>query len=125
MKTYQPKSGYNPNLAEMGLAAPLDQHVVIPIQVSNGKPSLKNPNQNTAYIDQGQYALWVCNEPFTVWFDDPTAKREADTHSAKGTGYKYAAESKAKDFKYTNMPYDYHIDVAGGTLDPIIIIRPS
>lgn len=122
--SYQPGKSSRPDTA-MNLGKKPTDHVVIQINIDpvSHNPVLANPDQQTVYVPQGKHILWECTQKFTVWFDDPdSGRRMSKAGKSLDKGYAFAQEMHASDFRYTGMPYEYHIDTDGGTLDPTIII---
>jgi len=126
--TYQPGKSSRPDTA-MNLGKKPADHVVIQVNIDpvTHNPVLANPDQQTVYVPQNKHILWECTQKFTVWFDDPdSGRRTSKAGKSLDKGYAFAQELHASDFRYTGMPYEYHIDTDGGTLDPsIIVTKPA
>ncbi|MFN4292211.1 MAG: hypothetical protein ACK4E7_15255 [Permianibacter sp.] len=126
--TYEPGKSSRPDTA-MNLGKKPADHVVIQVNIDpvTLNPVLANPDQQTVYVPQNKHILWECTQKFTVWFDDPdSGRRTSKAGKSLDKGYAFAQELHASDFRYTGMPYEYHIDTDGGTLDPsIIVTKPA
>lgn len=122
--SYQPGKSSRPDTA-MNLGKSAADHVVIPINIdpTTNNPVLANPDQQTVYVPQNKHIQWECTQKFTVWFDDPdSGRRMSKAAKSLNRAYPFAQEMHASDFRYTGMPFEYHIDTDGGTLDPTIIV---